>query len=194
MTAIRAEHDTQERTMQAQRAALHAVVADIGALRLIGKDSDAMETDASRPGSPAPDALSEEREDGEADADDTPFASASQNILNPGAKPFVPGTGVAPPSRTTTPVNAAMYAQRRLGLGSVPSSSAPSSRRASPPPSSQAPSSPKKGTRARPADDDIEMGEVEEDGAPKKARGRDEELEEGEATDASSELSDPPED
>lgn len=39
---------------------------------------------------------------------------------------------------------------------------------------------------------DIEMGEVEEDTRTRKAR--DEELEEGEATDASSELSEPPDD
>ncbi|KAF9534786.1 Tho complex subunit 7-domain-containing protein [Crepidotus variabilis] len=44
------------------------------------------------------------------------------------------------------------------------------------------------------ADNDIEMGEVQEEPKEKTGRKREEELEEGEATDASSELSEPPED
>jgi THO complex subunit 7 len=52
----------------------------------------------------------------------------------------------------------------------------------------------REGTSEVAVEDDIEMGEVEEDPKEKNKKKLREELEEGEATDASSELSEPPDD
>jgi THO complex subunit 7 len=190
MAAIQSEHETQDRVMQAQKAALHTVVADIASLRLIGKDPEAMETEET-----ISEVLPEEKEDGEEDGEgtSTPLAAPSPVLgaLNPTARPFIPGPSAAPPSRTSTPVGPQSHAQRRLGLGTG-SSTAPSTTPSARP--SPRPPSPKKAS----TDDDVEMGEVAEQKVQKrKGRDPDEELEEGEATDSelsSSELSEPPED
>lgn len=175
MATIRAEHDTQNRIILAQKAALDVVIADLSSLRLMGKqDADVVE--GSRSATPGMDTLAldvemegegtqtreesgelrEEASDNERDSDeDIPLAK----ILNPSARAFVPGT-----SRTATPVLPT--------AGSTP---------------------------AVMMDDDIEMGELAEE--PKqsqeskaKKKIREEELEEGEASDQSSELSEPPDD
>ncbi|KAJ7094614.1 Tho complex subunit 7-domain-containing protein [Mycena belliarum] len=41
MAAIRAEHETQNRTIQAQKAALDSIIAELGSLRFMGKDREA---------------------------------------------------------------------------------------------------------------------------------------------------------
>jgi THO complex subunit 7 len=167
MSAIRAEHEAQDRILHQQRSALHNVVAGLTALRLIGKDPDASD------GVDSPMPAADDREDGE-DAGGVASTLAPSSLLNPTARPFVP------PSRTSTPGDS----QRKPGL-SMPtplSSGTPLSRVSSPlPPPANSTSK----------DNDIEMGEVDEKRGRKK-KIREEELEEGEATDGSSELSDPP--
>jgi THO complex subunit 7 len=157
MAAIQHEQDAKARLMQAQRAALHAVVGHVGALRLLSKDVD-LDADADADDEAGADTL-EAGEEREAPA------------LNPGAPPFVPPTAAAP-------------GQQRVQQLARPDSAAPPSRTATPLPATP--------TQA-PATNDVEMGEVAEVKARRK-KPRDEELEEGEATDGSSELSDPPDD
>ncbi|CCM01764.1 uncharacterized protein FIBRA_03830 [Fibroporia radiculosa] len=181
MVAIRAEHEDQSRILQAQKAALDAVISELNILRLMGKQDAA---DISPSATPAPElpAVEEDVEmDGTASArtreesgelkedkdldendkseEDIPLAKAR---LNPGARAFVPGKSNPP-----TP-----------GARSTTARSTPV------PPATAA------------EEDDIEMGEVaEEPKDPKfKKKPREEELEEGEASDESSELSDPPDD
>lgn len=172
MVAIRSEHDTQNRRIQAQKLALDGVISDLGAVNLMGKDK---ENTASRQASPMPtpapesDGLDitmgngivssiedsalgleelgesgelEEKEDGEDNEDLEAGLLSASNSLNVAAKPFVPRKSLS-----------------------------------------------------RSLEDDIEMGEVAEDPKVKgKKKARDEELEEGEASDSSSALSDPPDD
>jgi len=52
MAAIRSEHETQDRTMLSQKAALDGIVAELSSLRFLGKDKDT----TSAPNSPTPDA------------------------------------------------------------------------------------------------------------------------------------------
>lgn len=171
MVAIRSEHDTQNRRIQAQKSALDGVISDLGAANLMGKDKD---NTASRQASPLPtpapegdglDAMmdnsvgspvtdlalgSEElgesgevqEEVGENNEDPQVMLLSASNSLNAAAKPFLPRESLS-----------------------------------------------------RGLEDDIEMGEVAEDPKVKgKKKARDEELEEGEASDSSSALSDPPDD
>lgn len=169
MVAIRSEHDTQNRRIQAQKLALDGVISDLGAVNLMGKDKENTESRQASPmPTPAPDSDAlditmdsgrgsvggdsvvgldelgesgevEEKEDGEDEGSEV-MLSASIS-LNVAAPPFIPG--------------------RSLSRG---------------------------------LDDDIEMGEVEEPKVKGKKKVREEELEEGEASDSSSALSDPPDD
>lgn len=200
MAAIHAEHDTQTRLIHTQKSALMSIIGDLGSLRLLGKET---ETDTPREATPALDPSQaetelvglpsptpagtpleadvdmdkeegeerEEKEEGEEDddhpsSDDVPLAFG--NNLNPKARPFTP-------SRNSTPALSTLR-------GAGPSASASSS-----------------GTRGRAAaklvDDDIEMGELSEEPVKaKQKKVREEELEEGEASDQSSALSDVPDD
>ena len=187
MAAIRAEHENQNRTLQAQKAALDAVINDIGLLRLMGKQDAAEESTPAPETQPAdedvemdgassvrtreesgelreenentrhPTGSSKAAEDGHDSEDEVPLAKAN---LNPGARTFVPQ------SRNNTPMMPGARGTPTLRTTSVPD------------------------------EDDIEMGEIGED--PKdqrvKKKVREEELEEGEASDESSELSEPPDD
>ncbi|TBU33020.1 hypothetical protein BD311DRAFT_685227, partial [Dichomitus squalens] len=192
MAAIRAEHENQNRTLQAQKAALDSVVRDVSALRLMGKQ------DAAEDATPAPDTQTAEedvemdgtasvrtreesgelKEDGPSSARHPSGASGktgedgedseeeevplAKAILNPAARTFVPSG-----SRRSTPM---MSVAR--GTPTLP-------------------------TTKIPDEDDIEMGEIGEEPKDVKApsrKVRGEELEEGEATDESSELSEPPDD
>jgi THO complex subunit 7 len=140
MATIRGEHDTQDKTLLAQKAALDAIVTDLVSLRFIGKDKDA----ASVPNSP-----------GEAQTLDLPDAPE--------------GLEQSDSMVTTTTIERA---------GSEGGNGESSTYRI-----------PEEGA----VEDDIEMGEVEEEPKSKK-KAREEELEEGEASDESSELSEPPDD
>ncbi|KAF9478184.1 hypothetical protein BDN70DRAFT_65757 [Pholiota conissans] len=158
MMAIRAEHDTQNRTILGHKTALESIISDISSLRFMGKEPEtpapsipqslratpALEPDVRSAESSLASATAEaeveaevevEDEDGEEEKDDKLLyetMSESQTVMSEGMI----------------------------------------------------------------EEDDIEMGEVEEgprDKNKKKSQ-RNEEMEEGEATDASSELSEPPDD
>lgn len=199
MAAIRADQEAQSRHLQSQRASLVSIISDLGSLRLMTKDSEA---EPSHPGTPDPEAATseadvsrsslalvapneesereegEEAEEGEAEevqrdqkdgqsSDDVPLSTT----LNPRAHVFVLSRNSAPvvqPSRLTR--------SHFNPAGSVPPSIVIHD-----PPNS---------------DDDIEMGELAEEREPLRGKKklRREELEEGEASDESSELSDPPDD
>jgi THO complex subunit 7 len=194
MAAIRADQEAQSRHLQTQRASLVSIISDLGSLRLMTKDSEAgpshsatpdpdavtSEADASR-SSPAVVTVNEEsdREEGEAEevekhqedgqsSDDVPLSIA----LNSRARITLPSRNSAPviePGRHTRP-------------HFNPTGSAPPSIVIHDPPSN--------------SDDDIEMGELAEEREPVRGKKklRREDLEEGEASDESSELSDPPDD
>ena len=180
MTAIRVDHDAQNRLIHAQKSALVSIISELGSLRLMGKD-----TETPRGTTPALDAVGSdgevplsivtaadadtEKEEGEEDrqsSDDVPLSAT----LNPGPRAFYASRdSVATGSRSL---------RSRTGLSSAPQSAAVS-----------------RAASKSIEDDDIEMGEVEEDPRDKtKKKTLREEMEEGEATDASSELSEPPDD
>ncbi|KAI0065906.1 hypothetical protein BV25DRAFT_1821609 [Artomyces pyxidatus] len=201
MAAIRAEHDSQDRLIMTQKSSLFSIISDLGALRLMGK-----ETETPHEATPAPDATmsdidasqssttviiveagdekddeveeGEEAEDIHESSDDVPLSAS----LNPKAKPFTP-TSTSRNSMPSVPTLRSLRSTSRPTT-STPASVASLSRTAS------------KAAEPEPEDDDIEMGELAEE--PKDVRGkkkvREEELEEGEASDMSSELSDPPDD
>ncbi|KAI6047449.1 Tho complex subunit 7-domain-containing protein [Pisolithus marmoratus] len=169
MTAIRAEHETQERIIRGQKSALDGIITDLVSLRLLGKDRDV--TPATTPAPELPDSdegslpmddekqgggieygeVTEGKEDGE---DDGSLDLLSSSKLGPSVQGLMP-------QQSGTPLSSQRESQ---GQGSMSAD----------------------------IDDDIEMGEVAEDPKPKrKAR---EDLEEGEASDSSSALSDPPDD
>ncbi|KAH6915030.1 Tho complex subunit 7-domain-containing protein [Coprinopsis sp. MPI-PUGE-AT-0042] len=140
MATIRGEHDTQDKTLLAQKAALDAIVTDLVSLRFIGKDKDA----ASVPNSPG--------ENSAMDLPDVPEGLEQSDSM-------VTITTERGGSESGNGESSSTY--RIAEEGAV--------------------------------EDDIEMGEVEEEPKSKK-KARDEELEEGEASDESSELSEPPDD
>ena len=194
MAAIRAEHENQNRTLQAQKDALDTVIQDINTLRLMGKQ------DATEDATPAPETQPAEEDvemDGSASVltreesgelkEEPPSLARhpsgasgktaedgqeseedvplAKTVLNPTARSFVPSTTM---SRTNTPMMPATRSTPSIPTAKIPD------------------------------EDDIEMGEIGEE-EPKDLRAvsrkiREEEMEEGEATDESSELSEPPDD
>lgn len=186
MAAIKAEHENQDRVLQAQQSAMDSVITAIQDLRLLGKqDADVGYT--SRAGTPAPEGgageedvdmesrtraetgeISDGKDEGE--VNEVSESSSLSKILNPSARPFIPHSSS---SRVSTPL-------LRSNAGTpLPNSS-----------------SQIKGEELEEGeDDDIEMGELAEDPEEKVSKkSQDEELEEGEASDLSSELSEPPDD
>ena len=188
MLAIRTEHETQDRTLIAQKTRLDILGSDLSELRLMGKPevTDISEPEAPPHVTPAPDLQIQVSQSGDVEMDDVRDRAESGELkerevetdeediplaktLNPGARPFVPHT--------------------RSGgsLSSLP----PQSKATTPAPVEES-SSKEEGEE----DEDVEMGELSEDGHGKgepKMKAR-EDLEEGEASDLSSELSEPPED
>ncbi|KAH7914397.1 Tho complex subunit 7-domain-containing protein [Hygrophoropsis aurantiaca] len=187
--AIHTEHDTQDRTIRGQKSALDNIVLDLGSLRLMGKDKDVA---ASRLASPAPtplpdsidtedllpsqSALTEDEqapssapEIGEVDEreegeDDESVDVPLASKLNPVAKEFVIHS-----QNLSTPSHSHRQL-RSTSRGKVGDDDGDDD------------------------DDDIEMGEVAEDPKVKMKKKLREDLEEGEASDSSSALSDPPDD
>lgn len=184
MAAIRAEHEDQDHILQAQQVALGGVISSIQDLRTLGKqDIDVAEENNSTPlpeaqngdgtgdvemRSPAQEEsgeIKEDKEDGEQGKDSDDDIPLAKKILNASARSFVPHS----------------------------SSSNLSAQSNAPTPGA----APPEGAREEGEDDDIEMGELAEEPkekekvAKKKVR---EELEEGEASDMSSELSELPSD
>jgi THO complex subunit 7 len=200
MAAIRADQEAQGRYLHSQRTSLISIISDLGSLRPMSKDT---EVEPSQPGTPNPDeaqsevAVSrsspaiavviegsekeegEEAEEGEAeeermrqeDGQSSDVVPLTTN-LNPKAHVFVP-----------SPNSAHVIQFRRIirsqfnATGSAPPSIGPHDSQSK-------------------TDDDIEMGELAEEREPLRVKKklRREELEEGEASDESSELSDPPDD
>lgn len=188
MAAIRGEHDSQDRTLIAQKTRLDKLVSELSELRLMGKPevTDLSEPEAPPPTTPAPeiqvsqsgdvemsDAPERERaesgelketESAETDEEDIPLSKT----LNPTARPFIP------------------HSSSGASLSSLPARSTATT------PAPEETSSKEEGEE----DEDVEMGELSEDGHGKgepKARNKDD-LEEGEASDLSSELSELPDD
>lgn len=182
MLAIQAEHDNQNNVLQSQQAALETVISSIQELRRLGKE-DVDINESSHNETPAPDSQT----GGDDDVDMEPRARAEtgeipddtgeghelsasgsasfSKILNPAAKAFIPQS-----SSPSTPL-------LRSSAGTP-----------LPPSDSQTKSELEEGE-----DDDIEMGELAEEPIEKVKKPR-QELEEGEASDLSSELSEPPDD
>lgn len=156
MVAIRSEHDTQNRRIQAQKYALDGVIADLSAVNLMGKDK-------SRQASPAT---------------PVPEGDGSDVVMDNGAE-GPEDTDSALDLEESGEIDEKEDGEDR-DLESLPNSLKPSIPDTS---------------SLTDLEDDIEMGEVAEDHKIKgKKKVREEELEEGEASDSSSELSDPPDD
>jgi len=144
MAAIQTEHDTQDRTIQSQKAALDNIIMDLASLRFMGKDRDAVPSSSTSPRA-------------------TPALEGTGDGSDEGA-----ANGSSQPSRLHTATPSTFQMEKEEG--------------------EEGEEKPLDSTLQ--SENDIEMGEVEEDKVSRrKAR---EEVEEGEATDASSELSEPP--
>ena len=214
MQVIRDENEAQNRAIHARKAALDAIVADIGQLRLLGKEAHLkVDTGTSRAGSEAPTpadgALTEAEGDdnGASHATESEVEGSPQHKLNPVAKTFTP--------RQSTPLlqiatrNSASGMNSGLGISvmDTPSQSHEGSPAISLLPSlrddrESSPLSPVDGEEKKEEGEeeeeveegeeaeDIEMGEVSE--RENKMRKVAEDREDGEASDESSELSDPP--
>ncbi|PSR73437.1 hypothetical protein PHLCEN_2v10729 [Hermanssonia centrifuga] len=181
MHAIHAEHEDQNRVLHAQQAALGVVISNIQDLRLMGKQ-DVEVAEASRTSSPAPDTQGGEPADVEMETDTREETGEIEDNKEEGSNERDSDDDV-PLSKKHLNPSARSF---------LPHSS--SSRLSTPhlegtPPSTRA-------YREEGEDDDIEMGELAEEPIEKliKKKIREEELEEGEASDMSSELSEPPDD
>lgn len=185
--------------IQARKEALDLIVSDLSHLRLLGKD-----TEISQAPSPAPEAegsveparegvvkhetaesSDEGNEDkGRIDTREGSVAPAS-SLLNPTARPFA-----AHGSRTSSPLLHIATHQLRLRNEAAMRDDAQTpnaSARTSP-----APKSPESKKEDGEEEEDIEMGEVSEEKTSTKLKKGAEDREEGEASDESSELSEPP--
>lgn len=182
MAAILSEHETQERIIRGQKFALDSIVSDLSSLRLMGKDK---ESAASRLASPMPTSAPESTDTDEGvhetpPADDEKHAEGAESgeVAEREDGEDVESFGAPPVLKPNTSIKDALSHS-----GTPLSSHRETHSRKDPTPFNQD------------EDDDIEMGEVAEDPKlikmKKKIR---EELEEGEASDSSSELSDPPDD
>ena len=166
MESIRTDHDLQNRTIQGQKIALDNIVAELASLRFLGKDKD-----VSHLASPAM----------------TPTVDSNMDFGNAEGGSLESSAGLS--AVTNDIVEIGEIDEKVLGRAEqVPP-------KATPLPPLNPGAKPFYPNRKRDKEDDIEMGEVSED--PKDMKGKRrlrEELEEGEASDLSSELSDPPDD
>ena len=176
IAAIRAEHETQDRIIREQKSALDGIVIDLASLRLLGKDKDAsrLATPAATPLPDLPDSedgqISSQRDGEKQDGVEYGELFEGRDGEDDGPADLL---------------SLSKYGLSAQGLVSRQSGTPLSSLRES--------------QGALPVDqgddDDIEMGEVAEDPKQLKAKKKvREELEEGEASDSSSALSDPPDD
>jgi THO complex subunit 7 len=174
-TAINAEHETQDRIIRGQKTALDGIVMDLSSLRLMGKDKESTISRLGTPSAtPAPD-------DTEAD-DALPIMRDSSQAVDDGMVEEEKETGEVAEEKEDGEDDESDDIPLSSNLNPAAKEFAPGSHT----PLSLHPQPPEE-------DDDIEMGEVAEDPKVKAKRAR-EELEEGEASDASSALSDPPDD
>ncbi|PCH40992.1 hypothetical protein WOLCODRAFT_88952 [Wolfiporia cocos MD-104 SS10] len=185
MAAIRTEHDNQVRTLQAQKTALDSVISDLSLLRIMGKEDSTedsrsvtplpeiqiMEEDVEMNGSHSertreePGELKEDKEMGEVNEDNDAADDDAESVDEPLSKILNPGAMPFVPLQSRT-ATPATHSNTRTPPASTP--------------------------RA-PSEDDIEMGEVAEDRDPKRLKVV-EDREEGEASDADSPLTAPPDD
>ena len=146
MAAIRAEHETQNRTIKGHKSALDGIITDLTSLRFMGKERETTLIPESRPETPTSDVAS--------------AVESSLTSINSGSSEIGEETQ-----------------EREEGEGDkiiLDSDQLTNEHTAE--------------------ENDIEMGEVEEEPKGKNKKKSREDLEEGEATDASSELSEPPDD
>lgn len=174
MAAILSEHETQERTIRGQKFALDNIVLDLSSLRLMGKDK---ENTVSRLASPMPTPAAESI-DADEGTQGTPPADDEKHVYGVESGEDVESLDVPLPLKLNSSIKDVVS-------------------------QSGTPLSSRRGTHSKKdltpfnqaEDDDIEMGEVAED--PKQIKPKKkirEELEEGEASDSSSALSEPPDD
>ena len=146
MAAIRAEHETQNRTIKGHKSALDGIITDLTSLRFMGKERETTLIPESRPETPTSDVAS--------------AVESSLTSINSGSSEIGEETR-----------------EREEGEGDkfiLESDQLTNEHTAE--------------------ENDIEMGEVEEEPKGKSKKKSREDLEEGEATDASSELSELPDD
>ncbi|KAG8908174.1 hypothetical protein FRB99_008717 [Tulasnella sp. 403] len=198
LAVARAEQAKLKMEMQTRKTEFDAIVSAVQDIRTRGLDQN----DVARMNEGV------EGEAGEIDAGGTSDApDGHSKHLNPNAKPFLPLSAALPISRPSTPQSSSTALNNPTSIGNtltVPSAlhrgdtrSARSSPGPSPPTNAPSPS---KAGGTNEADDDIEMGEVAEDDLPhstpnkvKRPPRGEQELEEGEASDDSSDLSSVPE-
>jgi THO complex subunit 7 len=171
METIRTEHDNHNRTVQEQKSALDNIITELGSLQFIGKDREAI----SHAVSPVPTA------EGSMDViEENTDVGLSQSLVNSASVSIVDGGATDVEDAGDAEENTRM---EKTSVGGVRGSSLnPGAKPCYP-------------RSIADEDDDIEMGEVAEE--PKDAKGKRkarEELEEGEASDTSSDLSEPPDD
>jgi THO complex subunit 7 len=182
MMAIRTEHGNQNRMIQGQKAALDSVIRDLGSLRLMGKEKDTTASVIPSPSmTPAPEGILEGADSG-GHSEDTIAGAVSSAIVSSTGKSGEMGEEIQEDKASSDEIalaSAALNPAAKLFL----------------PTFAGLPTKPASGGILEHGDD-IEMGEVEEPKyvSNKGRRNRGEELEEGEASDLSSDLSDPPDD
>lgn len=182
MAAISTEHETQERIIRGQKTALDNIVLDLSSLRLLGKDKEnAVSRLASPMATPATESV-----DADESIQGTPLIDDEKHVEG------VESGEVAEKEdgEDVESLDAPLSLKSNLLIKDVASHSGT-------PLSSQRETHSRK--EATPLylleDDDIEMGEVAEDPKQMKTKKKvREELEEGEASDSSSPLSEPPDD
>ncbi|KAH0839926.1 Tho complex subunit 7-domain-containing protein [Lanmaoa asiatica] len=176
--AISSEHETQERIIRGQKLALDHVVLDLSSLRLLGKDK---ESTVSRLASPVPTPAAEsiyaDEVQGTPPVDDE---NHGEGVESGEVAEKEDGEDV---DSLDVPLSSKLNASIKDAVSQSGTPLSSQRERKDLTPFNQA------------EDDDIEMGEVAED--PKQIKTKKkvrEELEEGEASDSSSALSDPPDD
>jgi THO complex subunit 7 len=198
MAAIRADQEAQSRHLQSQRASLVSIITDLGSLRIMNKDNEA---EPSHPGTPDPDAATSEADASRSSpavvavnggSDREEGEEAEEGETEEGEKRQEDGQ-----SSDDVPLFTALNTRTHIDL--LSRNSAPVVQRLTPQhfhPTGSAPPSIVINDLPSNSDDDIEMGELAEEREPLRGKKklRREELEEGEASDESSELSDPPDD
>lgn len=186
MLAIRTEHETQNRTIQGQKNALDGIIGDLGSLRLLGKDREVGSIVASPFMTPGPEGV----DAAEGSTEDT--NTLSNNALGLGSIAIGTVENGEVDERDETedgkPSLTDMLISASLNPAAKPFNPTLQKLSAAPSPAPYSKLVP---------EDDIEMGEVEEHPKSLIAKGKKkfrEDLEEGEASDSSSALSDPPDD
>jgi THO complex subunit 7 len=170
MEAIRTEHDTQNRTIQGQKIALDTIVSDLESLRFLGKDKDTI----SHMDSPAT----------------TPALESGMDVVD-----NVLGDSLGGSADMDVRTGETGEIEERQSREGERASSNDTTHSLSLNPSAKPFYPQSVATKGSGEEEDIEMGEVSEGPKNNSLKGKRklrEELEEGEASDSSSALSEPP--